>query len=237
MKHLFLLPFFVALVLVTASCESDPITKTTTVDFENVTLIDSIWNGSDGSGKFVSQGITFNNSYNATWDTWSGFSCSSKKDNVTPGWVNQYSAMTGGGAGNSKQYALAYGSATIVCPADVNGKFFAQSAMLTNNAYTYYDMLNGSSFSKKFETNDWYKVTISGYLAGGVTKNVEYFLADFREGKSFISKSWEKVDISGLGEVDSIKFLLTSSDVGQYGMNTPAYFCIDNVKFTQEVEK
>ena len=29
--------------------------------------------------------------------------------------------------------------------------------------------------------------------------------------------------------LDSVQFKLVSSDVGQFGMNTPAYFCLDNV--------
>ena len=32
-----------------------------------------------------------------------------------------------------------------------------------------------------------------------------------------------------LGAVDSLTFELHSSDVGTYGMNTPAYFCLDNL--------
>jgi len=33
--------------------------------------------------------------------------------------------------------------------------------------------------------------------------------------------------------VDSLLFTLSSSDVGQFGMNTPAYFCVDNVILNQ----
>jgi len=46
-------------------------------------------------------------------------------------------------------------------------------------------------------------------------------------------KDWEWVDLSGLGLVDMIEFSLSSSDTGAYGMNTPAYFFIDN--FNDEI--
>ena len=31
-----------------------------------------------------------------------------------------------------------------------------------------------------------------------------------------------------MGEVDSVQFFMRSSDVGQYGINTPLYFALDN---------
>jgi hypothetical protein len=40
---------------------------------------------------------------------------------------------------------------------------------------------------------------------------------------------WQWFDLSKLGEVASVKFTLSSSDVGQWGMNTPAYFCLDKL--------
>jgi hypothetical protein len=60
------------------------------------------------------------------------------------------------------------------------------------------------------------------------TGKVEFYLADFRNGKSLIVKDWTYVDLSSLKLVDRIKCTLTSSDNGDYGMNTPGYFCIDN---------
>jgi hypothetical protein len=39
---------------------------------------------------------------------------------------------------------------------------------------------------------------------------------------------WTYVDLTEFGKVDAIFFTLTSSDNGDYGMNTPAYFCMDN---------
>lgn len=36
------------------------------------------------------------------------------------------------------------------------------------------------------------------------------------------------VNTSSLGEVDSLKFWMYSSDVGQFGINTPLFFALDN---------
>ena len=55
----------------------------------------------------------------------------------------------------------------------------------------------------------------------------QFYLADFRDGKSEIVKDWQYCDLSALGQVSKVSFTLTSSDNGDYGMNTPAYFCLD----------
>ena len=57
-----------------------------------------------------------------------------------------------------------------------------------------------------------------------------FYLADYRSTDSahdYIVDDWTWVDLSGLGTVDRIEFTLSSSDVGSFGMNTPAYFAMD----------
>ena len=66
---------------------------------------------------------------------------------------------------------------------------------------------------------------------------MEYYLADFRDGKSFVLDNWSKVDVSILGDVDKLQFEFASSDTGDYGVNTPTYVCIDNIEFVQTFEK
>jgi len=232
MRKIKFLSALVVIALFFASCE-DLNYDTVLVDFEDVTLTDSIWNGSDGSGKFISNDITFNNNYNAAWFVWSGFSCSAKKDVITTGWVNQYSAIAGSGATGSKQYAVVYDSASVVCAPDINGTFEARSVMLTNSVYAYYEMKNGSDYSKKFGTDDWFKVIIKGYLNNIVVGTKEFYMADFRKGKSVLINKWVKADLKSFGEIDRLSFTFASSDMGSFGMNTPAYVCIDNLQLAQ----
>ena len=66
---------------------------------------------------------------------------------------------------------------------------------------------------------------------GTQTGTADIYLADFRDGKSYICAAWTKVDLSALGTFNKVAFTISSSDVGDYGMNTPAYFCIDDVTF------
>lgn len=43
-----------------------------------------------------------------------------------------------------------------------------------------------------------------------------------------IITSWQWVDLRSLGNVDSLTFSFVSSQTGQYGINTPTYFAMDN---------
>lgn len=237
MKTSKLILSFAILAILFASCTPEVDLKTTVVDFENVTLdSDSIWNGSDKSSHFTSGNSMFQNTYNSSWMSWTGFACSAKKDTKTIGYTNQYSTIAGSGALNSKKFALAYGDASFTCKPDVNGNFSINSLMLTNSTYAYMDMQNGTlGFSKKFTTDDWFKVIFKGFLNKATTGSVEYYLADFRNGKSFMANTWNRVDLSALGKVDSVAISFSSTDNGSFGMNTPAYVCIDNIEFSQKI--
>jgi len=240
-SNLFLVAIVVAFVFVSCEPEEkiqnpDTVTVSTLVDFENVKLnADSIWNGSDGSGSFSTKIASFSNDFNSLWFSWSGFACSAKTDKTTVGYINQYSVSAGAGALGSKQFAIAYETATLLCDSNIYGNFSLKSIMLTNSTYTYLDMKNGSAYSKKFVTGDWYKIIITGYLNNTPKGVVEYYLADFRDGKTILSNTWNKVDVSLIGKVDKVTFSFDSSDKGTYGVNTPSYACIDNIEFTQTI--
>ena len=77
---------------------------------------------------------------------------------------------------------------------------------------------------------------MKGFSAGKVKDSIAVYLADFQnvdESKNYIQKEWKTVDLSKFVAIDSLSFKLESTDVGQWGMNTPGYFTIDNIKFTK----
>ncbi|QZT38126.1 DUF4465 domain-containing protein [Halosquirtibacter xylanolyticus] len=99
-------------------------------------------------------------------------------------------------------------------------------------------MEEGDSFAKKFGGDqgtdpDWFLLTAEGVdEKGDLISTTSFYLADFRfkdDTKDYIVKDWQWFDLTSLGEVAKVRFKVTSSDVGGYGMNTPAYFCIDNI--------
>jgi hypothetical protein len=213
-----------------------------TVSFEElVPGAEGFWNGSDSSGKFVSDRATFHNGYNADYQSWEGFAYSSKTDTTTPGFENQYSAIPGSGADGSTIYAvgqMGFGGAPPTVSFEEGA--YPQSVRLTNTTYAYLSMKNGDAFAKKFggadgTDPDWFKLTITGTsFAGTTTGTVEVYLADFRADGTVddvLIDSWIEVDLSRLGEVSTLSFALSSSDNGEYGMNTPGYFALDNLVF------
>lgn len=209
-------------------------------NFDDLSLgPESYWNGSDGSGGFASGSAYFGNYYDDTWgEYWDSFAYSNITDTTTNGMAGQYNAIAGGGQGNSANYVVGFvGFAeppTIVLDtAGIVGGLY-----VTNNNYAYYSMLEGDAFAKKFggETGndpDWLLLTITGKdTSGNVTGSVDFYLADYRfedNCQDYIVNTWEFVDTSGLCMVKSLEFTLSSSDVGGWGMNTPAYFAVDTI--------
>ncbi len=111
-----------------------------------------------------------------------------------------------------------------------------------NSAYAYGVMVNGNPFGiygpgvGLEEAKGWFKVLAYGFDAQGKPTNggepVEKYICDYRDGASprvELSTTWQRWDLSGLGAVNRVKFNFAGSDSGQWGLNTPAYICADNI--------
>ena len=57
---------------------------------------------------------------------------------------------------------------------------------------------------------------------------------DYRDGKTVAMTEWTLVDLTALGEVDNIQLSMSSSDTGDYGMNTPAFIAIDDFTYQKD---
>jgi hypothetical protein len=218
-----------------------------TIGFENVNLSpESFNNGSSGSGGFIENGVVFSNEYHSSsyGDYATGFSVSNKTDKTTVGFVNQYSAYTGSGY-NSSNYGVFTPDGSITFAGqgvDVH------SFNITNTTYAALSMRDGDQFAKKFGsvngpgnttpdgTNgaDYFRVwTIAHRENGSKIDSTVFYLADFRSednNKDYILNTWGHVDLTFIKEtVYKLSFKFESSDVGSYGMNTPAFFAIDNL--------
>lgn len=84
-------------------------------------------------------------------------------------------------------------------------------------------MQNGDGFCKALtEQGDYFTVTITADK--GQSINVD--LA--RDGQ--IQTQWKNVSLSKLGKTQSLTFSFSGSDAGDWGLNTPKYVAIDNIK-------
>src|SRR5690554_5514139 len=216
----------------------------TTVDFEDLTLpsAESYYNGSDEAGEFTSGGVTFGNAYNTDWGSWSGFSYSNITDNTTAGFANQYSAIPGVGVNSSENYAVYTNGDTLYLPGTHADLI---SVQLSNTTYAYFSMKDGDQFAKQFgspngadespdgtEGEDFFFVRIYGHDGSdALVDSVDFYLADYRfadDTEDYIVDTWTNVDLSTLTGVSYLTFDFHSSDVGDWGINTPQYFAMDD---------
>lgn len=197
-----------------------------TIDFEDVTLhADSTLKDTS----FISKNMTFVNVVNS-WGFWSGFAASSRYDMTTAGYTNDLSVYAPTAA-SGKKYAVVYDNNAVCYFAD-NKEYVLQELKLNNSTYAYLSMKDGDAYAKKFASGDWFKLTIYGYNSSNVkVDSLDYYLADFRDGKSYICNQWTIVPLGELGLVNKLSFSFSSSDNGAWGMNTPAYVCVDDIKY------
>jgi hypothetical protein len=104
-------------------------------------------------------------------------------------------------------------------------------------------MKDGDGFSKKFggplgTEPDFLRLFVIGYDDNNIPvdtlglddMNDEMALADFRMNRNYLNKNWTPYISGGFKKnIVRMEFQLESTDVGTFGMNTPAYFCLDNL--------
>jgi hypothetical protein len=218
-----------------------------TIDFESsLTDPETYDNGSEGNGDFQLDPIGLSNYYSVDFNYFSGFAISNVTDNTTPGYMNQYSAYPGFGADNSNTYCVATSSPKIYT-SSANAAIV--SLDVSNTTYAGISMRDGDGFAKQFgsfnnaagepdSTNgeDFFKVWFICESFDLENKDsIEFFLADFRftdSTEDYILDTWETIDLTSLSfEVGHVSMRFESSDNGDFGMNTPGYIAIDNIKW------
>jgi len=201
---------------------------------------DGVHDWNDGSGIFNMRVHT-----NAWGSSWAGITYSDVNDTTTSGYNNQY-AVYGDGMDYSDGgvYGIGYVDLynAVIPTLSFSSPKKVKSLFVNNTTYVALDIKNGSSFSRAFTTNDWFKLTITGMDGSNqVVGTVDFLLADYTgysEGddkNSYMVTDWTQIDLSGFGDqVSSLQFMLSSSDTGSSGMNTPAYFALDQIDVIPE---
>lgn len=210
------------------------------INFDDIALGANSHYFPETSTTFTSGGAVFNHSYSAEYGSWGGWSVSNENDLTTVGWPdNQFSAYSLSSNGTNN-YALAYASVggwgtvpsiSFQAPTVISG------AEITNTTYAVLSMRDGDSFAKKFggisgNDADWFKLTITGFNGTLQTGSVDVYLADYRfadNSLDYVIKDWTFANLSSLGAVTRLSFTMDSSDMSPWGINTPAYFALDNL--------
>jgi hypothetical protein len=220
--------------------------QTTTADFENLPLAPNSAYTNTNSTPFE----TSNASFQYSWETqfggyWAGgFAYTNKYDSSTAGYTNLYGVKPLKGYNSSNIYVVGQDRGVIKLKAPYNS---LDGFYITNTTYAYKSMQNGDGIARKFGDTtgtgtgttvaqgsypDWFKLTVKGFLGGQMKHDsVEFYLADFRfanNAQDYIVNTWQYLNTSSLGQIDSVKYFMYSSDVGQFGINTPLFFGMDN---------
>ncbi|MBA3665608.1 MAG: DUF4465 domain-containing protein [Bacteroidetes bacterium] len=212
-------------------------TQTQVTGFESYTLAPNSFYKDTNSVPFQSTTAIFRHEWtNGQFAYWSGgFSYTNKNDTTNGNFNNVYNCRAFKGYNNSAKYATGqdHGIIAMKAPYDKVDGFY-----ITNTNYAYKSMKFGDSFAKKFggatgNDPDWFKITLKGFLNGAMkSDSATFYLADYRfanNSSDYIVENWQWFNTAILGEVDSVKVFMYSSDVGQFGINTPLFFSMDDL--------
>ena len=183
-----------------------------------------------------SQNLVEMPSYYASWGFGGGFTYTNLSDKETAGFTN-ISSIVGTGKFGDVYLTANSGSFTTASIKNLQSdKYVFKGAWVTNTTYAYLAIKDGNDGNDvayvkgPFAEGDWFKLTAVGYDAADTEiGRVDFYLADFRNGSTKIVDSWEWFDWSSLADADHISFELSSTDENEYGMVTPAYFCLDGI--------
>ena len=226
------------------SCEKDETpsyTLSMSLEKENTVYLGT--DKSNPSGYYFRQDITVDpfiltHSF-GDWGFGEGFTYTNSTDITTPGYTN-LSAITGKGVKTNAYFTsnaggIAYGGLAAEISFKDGKAYKAKECYVTNSTYAYLaikDQNDGNgeyAMVKQWTKDDKFTLTITGYNGKDKTASVEFLLAD---GTNIVN-TWQKVDLSKLGTVTKIQFSLSSTDTGEWGLNTPAYFCLDQLTVTE----
>ena len=227
--------FYTTVLVMLAALQAHAQLATATFEDIKIDAEESFWGNTtkEGENSWTSGGYTFGTYYSNAYgyDYYSNFVVSNNKNTDGTGYTKPYQS-TASGAKNGNNYAVFYletissASNEVSLPEEATVSGF----WVCNNTYAMHSVTNGDSFAKIFGQGDYFKLTMTGYDANGeVTGTVDQMLVDCTVADNWVCvKDWRWVDLTSLGNVKSIKFSMSSSDTGNFGINTPLYFCMDD---------
>lgn len=147
-------------------------------------------------------------------------------DTTFKDYKDAYKSVAGGAKGG-KNYVVWYEDGFSGNAIKLKEAAKVAGMYVCNNVYAYNSITKGDAIAgDPFGDDDWFMLSIGGMLDGKmVDTQVDFYLA---KGKNVVTE-WTYVDLSQLGKVDAIFFTMTGSRTGTWGLNTPTYFCIDNL--------
>ena len=162
--------------------------------------------------------------------SWEGFTISK----VSQDTANVFGCVANGGlAGVGTPYvigyysswiteSLGYSSNTILFDQD----YYPEYVYICQNSNTMEAITKGVFNSRPFTPNDTLALIISALNSSmEETQSITYYLAV--DGQN--NNGWTQVPLTALGQAAGLSFRMTTTDIGQFGENTPLYFALDGL--------
>ena len=166
--------------------------------------------------------------------TWGGIAYSNQtKTTFSSLFPDQFNSVVGHGVNGSKNYAVAYayGQHTVEVRATHSGPAVIPGTFVTNTAWVKEVIQKGTGMGDEphapFHKGD-YLLLIASNNKG---QSIEFPLIDYRssnDAEHYVIDSWQWLDLSALGETESVIFSMKGTRIANGGTTIPAYFCLDD---------
>lgn len=218
---------------------SNPITFSQTPGtgyYDGTDVWDSTYNDSGICQLIYTNGARFMLSHLPSQDSyggmsWEGFTISK----VSQDTANVFGCVANGGlAGVGTPYVIGYYSSWITESLGYSSniirfdqEYYPECVYICQNSNTMEAITNGGVFNARaFTENDTLALIISALNSSmEETKSITYYLAVDGEKND----GWIKVPLTALGQAAGLSFRMTTTDIGQFGENTPMYFALDGL--------
>lgn len=174
--------------------------------------------------------------YNEEYQYWGGFAVSKcfETDAAKGVFENQYSAFNTKAADGAWFLLYYYDSYSEPCDLIFKKSVMLNSVKLNLTTYTYASITDEdiNTFARKFEEGDYLKVVFTPLDSSEapVGEGVECYVVDYRDGKRFVADDWQTFPLGFVAD-GNVRVTIETSDVGEYGANTPLYIAMDDLVY------
>lgn len=169
--------------------------------------------------------------------SWEGFTLSK----VSQDTANVFGCVANGGlAGVATPYIIGYYSEWVTESQGFSSNiilfdqdYYPEYVYICQNSNTMEAIDNGNVFNARpFTENDTLALIISALNSSlEETQSLTYYLAVDGE----MNRGWVKVPLAALGKTAGLSFRMTTTDMGDFGANTPLYFALDALTVNTEM--
>lgn len=184
--------------------------------------------------RFMLSHLPSQNSYGG--QSWEGFTLS----RVSQDTANVFGCVANGGvAGEGTPYVIGYFSDWVTESQGYSSNlilfdeaYYPEYVYICQNSNTMKAISEGGVFNARAFTEEDTLALIISAIDGSFQEmaTTVYYLAVDGEKNN----GWVKVPLSVLGKTAGLSFRMTTTDMGQFGMNTPMYFALDALTVNTE---